>query len=515
MGKISKFGLRERITVIAIGAMLVAITSIVLVSSYLFSREYAGALQARSVAIATSLKVQLERLFQLDLRLEDFVGFDEQCREVVQAYGGIEYAMVVAPDGVILFHNDPAKRGQRLANNTLTILGHRAPQSVIEDERGREKSYVTIVPVINPSGEHQASVVVGFPAAQVTGKSRQMMLITLGVGFVFLLTGICGLVAVLSALVTNPLGRLITTVGEIRRDASDLSRRVKVETTGDIERLAVAFNEMMQELQSTVEELQQKTFELQRANNAKDEFLSVMSHELKSPLNVVIGYSVALKEGILGDLNPSQQEALGKVLDRANDLLNMINGLLNASQIGAGAVNIVRREFHLSEFLDEIRADYDISRTKEIAVNWKYPRELPVVNLDIEKLKQILQNIINNAIKFTEIGSITISAQYMAEQDVVRFEITDTGIGIPRVLLPTIFEKFRQGDSSDKRSFEGVGLGLYIVKCLTDLMGGRVTVESEVGRGSTFIVTIPAELRLKGANKRMSVPSSDPSAVSP
>jgi signal transduction histidine kinase len=495
LGKVNKFGLRERITVIAIGVMLVAITSIALVSSYLFNREYAAALQSRSVAIATSLKLQLERLLQLDLRLENLIGFDEQCREVVEAYGGIEYAMVVGRDGTILFHNDPGRRGQP-ADHKLTILRQTAPRSVIEDARNGGKSYVTIVPVVSPAGEHQASVVVGFPAAQVTGKARQMAFVTLGLGFGFLLVAIFGLVTMLSALVTNPLGRLIDTLGGIRA-ASDLSRRVRVGTTGDIARLAGAFNRMMEELQSTVEELQQRTSELQRANQAKDEFLSVVSHELRTPLNVVVGYSAMLREGLLGEVNPRQREALAKVLGRAKDQLGMINSILEAAQIGAGAVTVLRKNVNLSEILDEMRVGYDIPRNKEIALHWDYPPEL-LVAVDGEKLKHILQNIIDNAIKFTEKGSITISVRHVEEPGLVQFKITDTGIGIPKALLPTIFEKFRQADSSDNRSFEGVGLGLYIVKCLIDLMGGRVEVESEEGKGSTFTLAIPVEVRRKG-----------------
>jgi signal transduction histidine kinase len=113
------------------------------------------------------------------------------------------------------------------------------------------------------------------------------------------------------------------------------------------------------------------------------------------------------------------------------------------------------------------------------------------MNTDRGKLQQILQNLINNAIKFTEKGSVTISANYLSETGSVEFKVSDTGIGIPKKAVPVIFEKFRQIDSSDTRQYGGVGLGLYIIKKFTDLLGGTVRVESETGKGSIFVVTVP------------------------
>jgi signal transduction histidine kinase len=170
----------------------------------------------------------------------------------------------------------------------------------------------------------------------------------------------------------------------------------------------------------------------------------------------------------------------------------MINSILHATQIGAGAVSLVREELNLCEFLDEIRSGYDLPTNKEVTLHWEYGSGFPVIETDSDKLKHILQNLIDNAIKFTEKGSITVSVQHLAEPGVVEFKVTDTGVGIPKAMLPVIFEMFRQVDSSERRSFEGVGLGLYIVKQLTELIGGRVEVESEEGKGSTFIVAIPS-----------------------
>ena len=258
--------------------------------------------------------------------------------------------------------------------------------------------------------------------------------------------------------------------------------------------VAMENSELYETVRKKAEELQHKTVELERANKAKDEFLGVMSHELRTPLNAVIGYSALLKDGVLGEVNAQQQEALGKMLARANDQLKMINSILETTQIGAGAVSAVCQEANLNELLDEIRSAYVLPTNKETTLHWQYSSKFPVVAVDREKLKHILQNIINNAIKFTEKGSITVSVRHLAKPAVLELKVTDTGVGIPKAMLPSIFEMFRQVDSSERRQFGGVGLGLYIVKQLTDLLGGSVEVESEEGKGSTFLVTLPCAL---------------------
>jgi len=267
-----------------------------------------------------------------------------------------------------------------------------------------------------------------------------------------------------------------------------------LQTFADQAALALENARLFDEVRQKIVELQQKTSELEKANKAKDEFLSIMSHELRTPLNVVIGYSAMLKEGMLGKVNTEQEDALNKILGRADDQLQMINTILQATQIGAGAVAVTKQAVNLTELLDEIRSSYDLPIHKEITLRWEPASELPIVWTDSDKVKHILQNIIGNAIKFTEKGSITVAVRYIAQPGAIEFKVADTGIGIPPAMLPTIFDKFRQVDSSERREFEGVGLGLYIVKQFTEVLGGKVEVESEEGKGSTFIVTLPAEM---------------------
>ena len=264
-----------------------------------------------------------------------------------------------------------------------------------------------------------------------------------------------------------------------------------VQTFADQAALALEKARLYEEVRQKVEELQRKTSELEKANKTKDEFLSTMSHELRTPLNVVIGYSALLKEGMLGKISAEQDEALGKILGRAHDQLQMINTILEATQIGAGAVTVTKEPVNLNELLDEIRASYDLATHKDIRLQWEYSSDLPIMATDSDKLKRILRNIIDNAVKFTQKGTITISVQHSCKPEIIEFKVADTGVGIPKIMLPVIFEMFRQADSSERREFEGVGLGLYIVKHFSELLGGEVGVESEEGKGSTFRVTIP------------------------
>jgi signal transduction histidine kinase len=262
--------------------------------------------------------------------------------------------------------------------------------------------------------------------------------------------------------------------------------RVVHAQTQDLRKLA-------EELGANYAQSKQQTAELEKANKVKDEFLSFMSHELRTPLNIIMGYSRLIHERTLGEINPEQEKALAKVRNQCTDLLSMIGDILQATKIEAEGAKAENYAVNLVDFLDGLKSGYEFPLNKEVRLEWDYPLDLPVVKTDAEKLKHILQNLVNNAIKFTEKGHVIVSARYFSDGKIVKIEVADTGIGIPNDLLPVIFERFRQGDSTETRDHGGVGLGLYIVKKFTDLLGGTVEVRSEVDRGSTFTVALPCE----------------------
>jgi signal transduction histidine kinase len=277
--------------------------------------------------------------------------------------------------------------------------------------------------------------------------------------------------------------------------------------------IAIQNSQFYEQIEAYAEELRKTVGQLERANRVKDEFLSVMSHELRTPLNVVIGYSGMLKDGLLGELTPRQQEALAKIINRTNDQLLLVNNILFATVLETEGLKVDAHKVNVADVLNQLRSAYEAAIDKDVTLNWDYPDQLPVIETDSGKLGQILRNLIENAIKFTEKGSVTISARVVAASPLPRvsasvgedsgtrgegdtersleLRVADTGVGIPHEAIPFIFDKFRQVDSSETRRYGGAGLGLYIVKKFTGLLGGTVEVETELGKGSTFTVKLP------------------------
>jgi len=243
------------------------------------------------------------------------------------------------------------------------------------------------------------------------------------------------------------------------------------------------------------EQTSRQAIALEKANRVREDFLSVMSHELRTPLNVITGYAKLVQEGVMGEINPEQNKALDKIGHHADELLFMVNSIMNATKIEVGALSLDCEEFPLVKLFDEIKLLYDYPFGKEIRVEWDYRADLPLLHSDRDKLKHILQNLINNALKFTDEGTVTVTARQLPGNTHVELAVSDTGIGIPAKELPVIFDRFRQLDSSRTRAYGGVGLGLHIVKTFTELLGGTVRATSKLGRGSTFTITLPCVCR--------------------
>ena len=181
-------------------------------------------------------------------------------------------------------------------------------------------------------------------------------------------------------------------------------------------------------------------------------------------------------------------------MTNCSDLLAMINSLLAATKLTADAAQPEIENVDLRVLLEELKGNYSVNIKNDVDLLWNIPRDLPPIDTDPEKLRHVLQNLVNNAIKYTDNGRVTISARHYENSEAVEFKVEDTGIGICAEVLPTIFEMFRQGGGSNVRSAGGIGLGLYIVKKLTVLLDGEVEVESQSGKGSTFTVTLPTRI---------------------
>jgi two-component system sensor histidine kinase/response regulator len=229
--------------------------------------------------------------------------------------------------------------------------------------------------------------------------------------------------------------------------------------------------------------------ELEQANQVKSEFVATMSHELRTPLNVIIGYTDLLLEGSFGPLVPEQVQTVQKVQKSSRELLELINTTLDLSRLEVGRVPLENVDVRLAELIDEVDGDTrGLQERSGLTFLWKVPADLHV-HTDPTKLKVVLKNLLGNAIKFTAQGTVTMEVQ---RRDAgVEIAVADTGIGITPEALPIIFEPFRQADASNTRRHGGVGLGLHIVRRLLDILGGTISVETEVGCGSTFRVWLP------------------------
>jgi signal transduction histidine kinase len=198
-------------------------------------------------------------------------------------------------------------------------------------------------------------------------------------------------------------------------------------------------------------------------------------------------------------LSPIQEKALQTILRQTKDLNGLINRVLQVCTLETETPRAESHKINFWEFLYELRSMYEDPLAKDIRLHWAFSSDLPTLYCDRGKLKHILDNLINNALKFTDVGDVTVSARYLPDDKMMEFKIADTGIGISKEQLPAIFDRFHQVDSSGTREYGGMGLGLYIVKKYTELLGATIRIESKLGQGSTFLLQVPCRPDMSAA----------------
>jgi signal transduction histidine kinase len=242
--------------------------------------------------------------------------------------------------------------------------------------------------------------------------------------------------------------------------------------------------------------LNAEVVELKRQLELQEQSLANVSHELRTPLTSIIGYCELLTNEVAPQLNEKQRGNLANIQRNANILLSLVNNMLDLSRMSAGQMEMTWTRVHLEEVL-EVAVDVVESQIQlkglELVVD--LPDSPLVVQGSFDRLRQVFVNLLSNAAKFTEKGSITIAAR--AIDGAVEVRVSDTGIGIPSEQVGHVFEKFRQADSSIRRRFGGSGLGLALCHSIVKLHNGDITVESKPGQGTTMIVHLPAAIALK------------------
>jgi signal transduction histidine kinase len=237
-------------------------------------------------------------------------------------------------------------------------------------------------------------------------------------------------------------------------------------------------------------EIQEKSHQLEVASQHKSQFLANMSHELRTPLNAIIGYTEMMADGLYGEVGAKAQSVLERVQNNGRHLLGLINDVLDLSKIEAGQLTLTVEQYSTADMVATVlSATESLARTKGLALRSSVAPGLPTGNGDARRLTQVLLNLVGNAIKFTDSGFVEVRATQSG--DCFEFAVVDSGFGIAPADQARIFDEFQQVDNSSTRKKGGTGLGLSISRKIVELHGGRISVASEVGKGSTFTVTIP------------------------
>jgi two-component system sensor histidine kinase BarA len=342
------------------------------------------------------------------------------------------------------------------------------------------------------------------PTANEVAKNRAYLWIAaIVVGFVSMFS----LWAVVRYVIVKPVTHLRDVANAVRE--GDIEKRAVIRTGDEFEELGAAFNRMLRqllsqqselklskgELDERLDELAQANMRLYEMNRLKSDFLATVSHELRTPLNSILGFSEVLSG--IEKLDDKQRRYVGNIQRSGRMLLDMINDILDLAKVESGKMEIRQSEFKISGLIASLcEMARPLAEKKNIDLTCDMPTTLPPLRQDQAKVQQILNNLLSNAIKFTpEGGRISVTAERDDLGD-VRIKVTDTGIGISPDEQQLVFEKFRQasgvlpdGDAMT-REYSGTGLGLSIVRELCRLLGGDVTLESELGKGSTFTVRL-------------------------
>ena len=289
----------------------------------------------------------------------------------------------------------------------------------------------------------------------------------------------------------------------------NLDIRSSIKTRDEYEKLADAFNHMLDSLQATQEKLRQankqlddkiaelseRNIELFKANKLKGEFLANISHEFRTPLNAILGFAEILREKPARLGSDKIQRYADNIITGGKNLLNMLNDLLDLAKTEAGKMQLHIEKTTVNELCDTlVRTFSALTKKKKIKVKTIVDDSLPVLNTDVGKVRQILYNFLSNAVKFTPKGGRIEIRATMPDEKTARIAVTDTGGGIAEADKEKIFKKFRQVDGSITRQSPGSGLGLAISKELATMLAGSVGLESEPGKGSTFWLDIPITL---------------------
>ncbi|MBN2240670.1 MAG: HAMP domain-containing protein [Dehalococcoidales bacterium] len=419
--------------------------------------------------------------------------------------------VIVADNGRVVAHTR-INQVQDMDLSRLPVI-----KAVLSGEEGEMKDYTDelghqVLGSYVPISELGWGVIIQRPLTEIDAEVRQIrttiILVTVAAVLFAILVG-----WLMSRQIAKPIRQLAIASKKVTQ--GDFSASVDVTSSNEVGVLADSFNQMILSLKKSRDELkqwseeleqrvQERTIELEERSNEladtnvrlkemsqhKSQFLANMSHELRTPLNSIIGYTKFILEGLEGEINEEQQKDLEIVYKNSQHLLELINDLLDLSRIEAGKTVLSPEAFSVSDLMSEVVSSIDpLARQKRLVLTCSVADSVNLLFADRAKTKQVLLNILGNAVKFTDTGSIDL--EITENDDEFIFSVSDTGIGMKKDDLSVIFESFKQVGPAQLAGYEGTGLGLTISKQYVEMHNGRIWVESEPGKGSTFTFTLP------------------------
>ena len=328
----------------------------------------------------------------------------------------------------------------------------------------------------------EADIVAGIESSNQAYKNSRYAVIAFALGSIVLALG---LGYAISWSLIGPVEEIESRLDRVA--AGDFTQRVRVINRDELGALAANVNKMCEELGRLYQQLED-------ASKHKSQFLASMSHELRTPLNAILGYTELIADGIYGAPPEKMQAVLKRVESNGRHLLGLINAVLDLSKIEAGQFTLDLADYSLQNVAQTVyNAVEPLALDKKLALKAEVQPDLPPGRGDERRLTQVLLNLVGNAIKFTDVGEVIIKAD--ASDGTFNLAVRDTGPGISVTDQAKLFQEFQQADNSITRKKEGTGLGLAISKRIIEMHGGRIWMESQLGKGSTFFVTLPAQVQ--------------------
>jgi signal transduction histidine kinase len=357
----------------------------------------------------------------------------------------------------------------------------------------QERAYQDIEALVGRLVEVENRHMAGMKQAIERSNFRSIVLTACFAAVAIALALLCGFVISWSCLL--PLREAQTFLAAV--GTGDFTATITVPNRDEFGAQAASMNRMGREIGRLVREqretsdaLRAVNARLAQASQAKSEFLANMSHELRTPMNAILGFTEMVRDGLYGDVPESVSEPLADIHTNARHLLGLINDVLDLSKIEAGRMDLTLHEYVVQDVVDSVRVSLrSLAAERGLEFTTRVTPDLPLAYGDAKRLTQCLMNLTGNALKFTRQGQVEIIVERAGDSLLGR--VTDTGIGIATDDLARVFDEFRQADGAITREFGGTGLGLSITRRFIEMHGGRIWVESELGRGSTFWFSIP------------------------